>query len=193
MEDIELINKLKEGDEESFRVIVDRYQKYILNICFRFTRSKETTEDLTQEVFIEVYRSINNFRGGSKFSTWIYRIAVTKSLDHLKSQKRKKRFGMIKSLFVENDFDNESLLVADSGENPQKKIEQDDRMKILSLALESLPEKQRIAFTLNKYDEMSYQEIAGILGTTISSVESLIHRAKINLRKKLYNYYKKHF
>lgn len=193
MEDIELINKLKEGDEESFRVIVDRYQKYILNICFRFTRSKETTEDLTQEVFIEVYRSINNFRGGSKFSTWIYRIAVTKSLDHLKSQKRKKRFGMIKSLFVENDFDNESLLVADSGENPQKKIEQEDRMKILSLALESLPEKQRIAFTLNKYDEMSYQEIAGILGTTISSVESLIHRAKINLRKKLYNYYKKHF
>lgn len=193
MEDIELINKLKEGDEESFRVIVDRYQKYILNICFRFTRSKETTEDLTQEVFIEVYRSINNFRGGSKFSTWIYRIAVTKSLDHLKSQKRKKRFGMIKSLFVENDFDNESLLVADSEENPQKKIEQEDRMKILSLALESLPEKQRIAFTLNKCDEMSYQEIAGILGTTISSVESLIHRAKINLRKKLYNYYKKHF
>lgn len=193
MEDIELINRFRKGDDEAFRFIVGRYQKYILNICFRFTHSKENAEDLTQEVFIEVYRSLNNFRGDSKLSTWMYRIAVTKSLDYLKNQKRKKRFAVIKSLFVENSVEAEVESLPDFGNNPQKKIEQEDRMKILSLALESLPEKQRIAFVLNKYDEMSYREIADILGTTIPSVESLIHRAKINLRKKLYNYYKEHF
>lgn len=192
MEDFELINKFKNGDEESFRIIVDKYQKYILNICFRFTRNKETTEDLAQEVFIEVYRSINNFRGTSKFSTWVYRIAVTKSLDYLKSQKRKKRFAVIKSLFVENDIEKETGSLPDLESNPQKKIEEEDRMKILLIALESLPEKQRVAFVLNKYDGLNYHEIADILGATISSVESLIHRAKINLRKKLYNYYMKH-
>jgi RNA polymerase sigma-70 factor (ECF subfamily) len=192
MEERELVNKFKEGDEESFRIIVGKYQKYVLNICFRLTRNKESAEDLTQEVFIEVYRSINYFRGGSKFSTWIYRIAVTKSLDYLKSQKRKKRFAVIKSLFVENDVEAEVKAIADLENNPLQKIEQEDRIKILSIALESLPEKQRVAFILNKYDELSYQEIADILGTTISSIESLIHRAKNNLRKKLYNYYKKH-
>ncbi len=192
MEDFELINKFMDGDEESFRIIVDKYQKYILNICSRFTHNKETSEDLAQEVFIEVYRSINNFRGDSKLSTWIYRIAVTKSLDYLKSQKREKRFAVIKSLFVENDIEKETGSLPDLGSNPQKKIEEEDRMKILSIALESLPEKQRVAFMLNKYDGLNYHEIADILGATISSVESLIHRAKINLRKKLYNYYKKH-
>lgn len=192
MEDFELINKFKNGDNESFRIIVDKYQKYVLNICFKFTRNKETTEDLAQEVFIEVYRSINNFRGDSKLSTWIYRIAVTKSLDYLKSQKREKRFAVIKSLFVENDIEKETGSLSDLESNPQMKIEEEDRIKILSIALESLPPKQRVAIMLSKYDELSYQEIADILGTTISSVESLIHRAKVNLRKKLYNYYKKH-
>ena len=192
MEDFEFVEKLKNGDKESFRYIVDKYQKYILNICFRFTHNKETTEDLTQEVFIEVYRSINTFRGDSKFSTWIYRIAVTKSLDYLKSQKRKKRWGIIRSFLVESDLEKETVFVNDLENNTQKKIENDDRIEVLNRALESLSEKQRTAFVLNKYDEMSYQNIADILEMSLSSVESLIHRAKINLRKKLYNYYKKH-
>jgi RNA polymerase sigma-70 factor, ECF subfamily len=190
MEDFELIQLLKTGDDESFRTVVDRYQKFILNTCNKFVYDKETAEDLTQDVFIEVYKSINSFRMDSKLSTWIYRIAVTKSLDYLKSKKRKKRFAILQSLFGEDDM--EEKFSAPDEMNPGKLLENQDRLKILNWALEKLPGNQRVAFTLSKYDEMTYQEIAEIMGTSVSAVESLIHRAKANLKKKLYGYYKKH-
>ena len=190
MEDFELIRQLKNGDEIAFRFLVDTYQKFVLNSCYKFVYNRETAEDLTQDVFIEVYRSINVFRADSKLSTWIYRIAISKSLDYLKSQKRKKRFAVLKSLFGEDEV--EERISAPESIGPDMILENEDRIKILAWALNKLPENQRIAFTLSKYDEMSYQEISEIIGVSISSVESLIHRAKLNLKKKLYNYYKKH-
>ncbi|OGU43108.1 MAG: hypothetical protein A2000_06445 [Ignavibacteria bacterium GWB2_36_8] len=196
MEDTELIKNLKNGNDESFRIIVDKYQRLILNSCYRFVYNRETAEDLTQEVFIEVYRSINMFRNDSKLSTWIYRIAISKSLDYLKSRKRKKRFANSKSLFENEDIIGSTSLKdeiqAPDEQSPEKLLDNDDRIKVLSLALDCLPENQRIAFTLSKYDEFSYKEIADVLGITISSVESLIHRAKVNLRKKLYNFYREY-
>lgn len=190
MEDFELIRQLKDGDETAFRLLVDTYQKFVLNSCYKFVYNRETAEDLTQDVFIEVYRSINVFRADSKLSTWIYRISISKSLDYLKSQKRKKRFAVLKSLFGEDEV--EERISAPESIGPDKILENKDRVKVLAWALNKLPENQRIAFTLSKYDEMSYQEIAEILGVSVSSVESLIHRAKQNLKKKLYSYYKKH-
>lgn len=190
MEDLELIKQLKNRDGESFRILVDKYQKYVLNSCYKFVYNKETAEDLTQEVFIEVFRSINHFRIDSKLSTWIYRIAITKSLDFLKAQKRKKRFAVLKSLFGEDEM--EEKYSAPENIRPDMILENEDRVKVLAWALNKLPESQRIAFTLSKYDELSYQEISEILGVSISSVESLIHRAKTNLKKKLYSYYKKY-
>ena len=196
MEDTELIKNLKNGNDESFRIIVDKYQRLILNSCYRFVYNRETAEDLTREVFIEVYRSINMFRNDSKLSTWIYRIAISKSLDYLKSRKRKKRFANSKSLFENEDMIGSTSLKdeiqAPDEQSPEKLLDNDDRIKVLSLALDCLPENQRIAFTLSKYDEFSYKEIADVLGITISSVESLIHRAKVNLRKKLYNFYREY-
>jgi len=196
LEDTELIKNLKNGNDESFRIIVDKYQRLILNSCYRFVYNRETAEDLTQEVFIEVYRSINMFRNDSKLSTWIYRIAISKSLDYLKSRKRKKRFANSKSLFENEDMIGSTSLKdeiqAPDEQSPEKLLDNDDRIKVLSLALDCLPENQRIAFTLSKYDEFSYKEIADVLGITISSVESLIHRAKVNLRKKLYNFYREY-
>ncbi|OGV23981.1 MAG: RNA polymerase subunit sigma-24 [Ignavibacteria bacterium RIFOXYC2_FULL_35_21] len=190
------MKNLKNGNDESFRIIVDKYQRLILNSCYRFVYNRETAEDLTQEVFIEVYRSINMFRNDSKLSTWIYRIAISKSLDYLKSRKRKKRFANSKSLFENEDMIGSTSLKdeiqAPDEQSPEKLLDNDDRIKVLSLALDCLPENQRIAFTLSKYDEFSYKEIADVLGITISSVESLIHRAKVNLRKKLYNFYREY-
>ena len=188
MEETELINGLKSGDEEAYRLIIERYQSSILNSCFRFVKSKETAEDLTQEVFIEVFKSIHSFKSESKFSTWLYRISVTKSLDLLKSMKRKKRFAVIKSLFAGDEP--EELLLSSDSSNPHEILEEEDRKRVLTWAIESLPENQKVAFTLNKYDEKNYKEIAEILDTTVSSVESLIFRAKTNLKKKLYKYYK---
>lgn len=187
MEETELISRLKDGDYRAFRLIFDKYHPSILNCCYRFVKSKETAEDLVQEVFVEVYKSINSFREESKFSTWLYRIAITKSLDHLKSLKRKKRFVFLKSIFAVGGADAQNI--SSDIQNPQKMLEDKERLQVLSMAIESLPENQKVAFTLSKYDELSYREIAEILGTSVSSVESLIFRAKANLKKKLYRYY----
>jgi RNA polymerase sigma-70 factor (ECF subfamily) len=190
MDESEIIARLQSGDEAAFKIVVEKYQRYVLNTCYRFVNSEETAEDLAQEVFIQLFLSIKDFRGGSKLSTWIYRIAVTKSLDHLKKIRRKKRFAVIKRLFGEDEM--EEKIPSHNDSDPAGELDKKERMKVLNMALDTLPESQRIAFTLSKYDEMSYKEIAEILGTTISAVESLIHRAKNNLQKKLYNYYKKH-
>ncbi len=184
-----LVNNIKNKDLKSFKILVGEHQKKVLNTCNRFVNNREDAEDLTQEVFIEVYRSISGFRGDSKLSTWIYRIAVTKSLDFLRKRKRKKRFGIMKSISGEERLQEE--LKATDTSDPGTLAENQDRIKILNEALEKLPENQRVAFTLSKYDELSYQEIAEILETTIPAVESLIHRAKNNLKKRLYNYYEK--
>lgn len=184
----EIIIELKNGNEQAYRQVVDELQKYVLNTCYRFVNSAEIAEDLTQEVFIEVYRSIGNFRGESKLSTWIYRIAVTKSLDYLKAQKRKKRFAYLKSIFGDDEMNEQ--IPANENADPAKILENRNRIEVLMKALNTLPESQRVAFTLSKYDELSYKEIAEILETTIPSVESLIFRAKKNLKKRLYSYYK---
>ncbi|MGD0035793.1 MAG: RNA polymerase sigma factor [Bacteroidota bacterium] len=190
MEEIDLVRSLRNGDEGAYRLIVDQYQTLVLNCCFRFVRNREIAEDLTQEVFIEVHRSIKSFKLLSSFSTWLYRIAITKSLDHIKSLKRKKRFGFLKSIY--SDDEHEEVVLTSTLPNPQQMLENEERIKVLSWAIESLPENQKVAFTLSKYDELSYQEIADILDTTIPSIESLIFRAKFNLKKKLYQFYNEH-
>lgn len=190
MDDFELIQKLKMGDEAAFRYVLETYQKMVLNCSFKFLRNVESAQDLTQEVFLEVFESIHTFKQNSKLSTWIYRITVTKSINQLNSLKTKKRFAFLTSLFgVENS---EEIFAASENNNPDKLLENKDRAAILKWAIEKLPEKQSIAFTLSKNEEMNYEEIANILNTSISSVESLLHRAKSNLKKILFNYYKKH-
>lgn len=181
----ELIDRLKDGDSESFEIIVSRFQKKILNCCYRFVNNSETAEDLTQDVFIEVYRSINSFKQSSTLSTWIYRIAVSKSLDYIKSKKRKKRYAKLKSL-----FDREAIQVkAPDSDDPLRELVNEELAGILSSALEKIPESQRVAFTLSQFDDMSYKEISEVMNVSVSSVESLIYRGKQKLRKLLYNYY----
>ena len=189
MSEENLISTLKKGDIKSFRILMDEHQRKVLNTCYRFLNNKEDAEDLTQEVFLEVYKSISSFREESKISTWIFRIAVTKSLDFIRKKKRKKRYAVLKRIFSDDALTVE--IPDNSNLNPSRRTEEQDRIRILNEALESLPQNQRAAFTLSKYDELSYKEIADILNTTISSVESLIHRAKNNLKKKLYHYYQK--
>ncbi|MEE9450669.1 MAG: sigma-70 family RNA polymerase sigma factor [Ignavibacteriaceae bacterium] len=189
MEEKELVENIRNGDASAFRNLVDEYQVKVLNVSYRFVNNREDTEDIAQEVFIEVHRSIEGFRGDSKLSTWIYRITVSKSLDFLRMKSRKKRFGKMK--YLNGEEETEEQIPASNTVNPEKELENQDRIRVLMNAIGTLSENQRVAFTLSKIDELSYKEIAEVLGSTISSVESLIHRAKVNLRKKLYNFYKK--
>jgi RNA polymerase sigma-70 factor, ECF subfamily len=188
MDDRELVERLKGGEEAAYRIILERYQTLVLNCTFKFLRDRDWAEDVTQEVFIQVFKSINSYRSEASLSTWIYRIAITRSLNHVKSMKRQKRFGILIRLFGIDRM--EDHLAAEEQERPDRELENRERARILSLALDKLPENQRIAFTLSQYDAMSYADIARVLNNTIPSVESLIHRARKNLKKILYSYYR---
>lgn len=143
---------------------------------------------MAQEVFVQVFHSIKDFKGDCKLSTWLYRIAVTKSLDFLRARKRKKRFAFVQSLFSTDS--NEPLAEQATFVHPGVQLENKERARILFKAIDKLPENQKIAFTLNKTEGLSYQEIAEIMELSLSSVESLLFRAKSNLQKYLENYYK---
>ncbi len=191
MQESELINRLRNKDEEAFRIIFNDNQKKVTNACYRLVNDIDIAEDLTQEVFIKVFSSFEQFRGDSQLSTWIYRIAITKSLDHLRAQKRKKRLAILK--YFSGNEEKQIEIEAPEDQRPDALMDNSERMKVLNDVLNTLPENQRIAFSLSKYDEMSSKEIAEVLATTVSAVESLIYRAKNNLEKKLYNYYRKQF
>ena len=175
--------------EDDFSTIVAEHQDMVLNTCYRFVLNREDAEDIAQEVFLEAYRSLDSFRQESKLSTWIYRIAVTKSLDHLRKKKRKKRFSSLKRVIGMNDPVEE--ITPPSQETPADVLTGTERTETLQNALDSLPDNQKTAFLLSKYDGYSNQEIAELLHTTVSAVESLVHRAKKNLQKKLEKYYRK--
>lgn len=174
----ELILLLKSGNGAAFAELVAMYQKTVLNICYRFLLNRVDAEDVSQEVFIEIYHSIRNFRADSRLSTWIYRIAVTKSLDELKRKSRKKRISSIgKTLGIEMIA---QLISGDS--QPDKSMEEKEEMDRLMNSLNKLHESQRIALTLSKMEGYSSTEIAEIMQTSVTAVDSLIYRAKQNLK-----------
>lgn len=185
----DLLAKLKSGDEAAFRQCVEIHQEKVRNTCFHFLKDAEDAEDVAQEVFIEVYRSIRRFREDAQLSTWIYRIAVNKSLDLLRRKKRKKRFARIISIFGTSPDPAEIKIPAQG--NPHHDLEENERRELLQRAIQRLPENQQTAITLSKYDGFSNREVAGIMDLSLSAVEALIHRAKNNLHKELYRFFSK--
>lgn len=182
-----LILQLQQGNERAFGYLVENFQDRVYNTCLGVLRNAEDAEDIAQEVFVEVHRSVQHFKAESKLSTWIYRICVTKSLDHLRGKKRKKRFAFVKSIFGDND--NEPRFEIPDFVHPGVQLENKERAAYLFKAIEELPENQKIAFTLNKIECLSYQEISEVTEMSVSAVESLLFRAKQNLKKILADYY----
>lgn len=190
MKETEIINKLKHGDEYAFKQLVESYQKLVVNTCLGLVHNLEDAEDIAQDVFIEVFRSVDKFRADSKLSTWLYRIAVNRSLNFIRDNKRRKWFWSFEDV-AENKNSLLGNITTSTSESPEYEMENNQRGHLLHQAIDSLPKSQRVAFTLNKYEDLSYNEISEIMDLSKSSVESLIHRAKINLQKKLYTCYKK--
>ena len=182
----EMIVQLQQGDESAFKKLVDEWQAMVYNTAISIVQNEDDADDITQEVFIQVYQSVSSFKGESKFSTWLYRITISKALDHEKRKKRKKRFGFVQSLFGN---DGEEQLHPVEFNHPGVQLEKKEKASELFSALNKIPDKQRIAFTLHKLEGQSYQEVADIMNTTLYAVESLMGRAKINLRKELNTYY----
>lgn len=183
----ELIAGLQARDESAFRKLVEEWQDMVYNTALGIVQNVADADDITQDVFIQVYQSVSSFKGESKLSTWLYKITLSKALDHEKKRKRKKRFAFIESLF--GNRADEHLHPVDF-DHPGVQLEQKERAAELFTALQQLPGKQQMAFTLHKLEGQSYQEIAAILGTSLYAVESLMGRAKNNLKKILDNYYR---
>lgn len=183
----ELIELLKSGDENAFRKLVETHQAMVVNTAMGMIHNQTDAEDIAQDVFIQVYHSITDFRGESSLKTWLYRITITRSLNAIRTNKRRKFFSRVEDFFQGKK---EEVQEKASFVNPDKVLEEKDHAKAIHSALDALPENQKIAFTLSKYEELSYAEIADLMQISKSSVESLLFRAKSNLQKKLIDYYK---
>ncbi|MBL7137824.1 MAG: RNA polymerase sigma factor [Bacteroidales bacterium] len=179
MTDRELVQGIINRDQAAFRELVEKHQQLVIRTCYALVHDLEDARDLAQEVFIEIMKSAVSFRGKAKLSSWIYRIAVNKSLNHLKRSRRRDAY----TLF---SFQDQGGSVKEGGDVA---MEEKELKQALHKAINRLPVNQKIAFTLHKYDELPYKEIAGVMNVSLSSVESLIHRAKLNLQKRLTNYY----
>jgi len=185
----ELIEQLKQGDEAAFKTIVEQWKDMVYNTILGIVQNETEAEDLAQDVFIKVYEKIGTFKGDSKLSTWLYRIATTTALDHLRSKKRKKRFGFLQSLSGSGD---EKESIPDFN-HPGVSLDNKERATVLFKAIDELPENQKTAYTLHKLEGLSYRDVSEVLNTTVSAVESLMSRANQNLRKQLEDYYNKHY
>jgi len=189
LDEVSLIQSIRSGDPSAFHDLVEAFRDRVFNTVLGLLQQKEDAEDITQEVFIEIYRSISGFRGQAKLSTWIYRITVQKSLEFLRWKTRKKRSGIILHVFGKEDKELSSKFLHFN--HPGVQLENKERSAILFLAISKLPLNQRTAFTLHKVEGLSYAEITGIMRVSLSSVESLMFRAKQNLQKLLSDYYDK--
>jgi RNA polymerase sigma factor (sigma-70 family) len=172
----------------SFKELVDSHKTRVFNTAISFVQNKEDAEDLTQEVFIEVYHSLEKFKGQSSVSTWIYRITVNKSLDHLRKKNRKKRFGFMTSLF--NKESGEVNIDAAHFEHPGILLEKKEKAKLLFDVIDELSENQKTAFILYHVEELSQKEIGEVMNLSTKAVESLIARARATLREKLEGIYR---
>jgi RNA polymerase sigma-70 factor (ECF subfamily) len=186
----EFIERLKKGNSSAFSELLDEFQQKVFHTCLSFVPNKEDAEDIAQEVFLEVYRSIHKFKGNSKLSTWIYKISTNKCLEFIRKKSAKKRFAFMQSI-TGNEIPLDKTNFFTEFNHPGILLENKERTETIYLAINSLPESQRVVFTLAKLDGKSYQEIVEITGKSLSSVESIMFRAKKNLQKKLENFYKK--
>ena len=187
MEEKELILRLKKNDEIAFGFLVDFFSKKVYNTCIGMLQNLEDAQDVTQEIFITIHLNVKDFKEESSLSTWIYRISVNKCLEFIRKKNRKKRSGIFRSIFSsdgEKSIENHSDF-----SHPGIQLENKERSIILFKAIGLLPEQQQTAYILHKVEQVSYNEIAVIMEVSLSAVESLLFRAKQNLKKHLATYY----
>jgi RNA polymerase sigma-70 factor (ECF subfamily) len=187
-----LLRRLKERDERAFRELVETHRDRVYNITFRMLGNRAEAEDVAQEVFIAVFKTIQDFRAESKFSTWLYRIAV----NHCKNR--------IKYLSRRHDRDREEIDESQHGpgingtiggplpSSPQKALESAQMEKLMQDAIANLEDDQRIVVVLRDVEDLSIEEICEITGLPDGTVKSRLHRARLVLRKRLQRHVEDH-
>jgi RNA polymerase sigma-70 factor (ECF subfamily) len=169
------------SNQNDFRKIYDQYKVLVYNVALNYLQNKEDAEEITQDVFVQVHHSLAQFKKNSELKTWIYRITINKCLDFIKRKSSKKRL-FIFGKKTDNEFELHNI---SNFEHPGILLENKEKAEMLYGVVNELSENQKAAFVLSKMDGLSNPEISAILEVSISSVESLIFRAKSSLKEKL--------
>jgi len=172
------------GDEEGFNYLAQKYHRPIIHFLFRMVRNQAVAEELAQEVFLRVYRSRESYRAEAKFSTWLYRIATNLAVNHARDT-RHERAARNVYLDAADDETGTTPDVADEGLSAEESLLRAERMKAIRSHVMALPERQRMAVLMHKYQGLDYREIGEVLKLSESATKSLLFRAYQTLRDKL--------
>jgi RNA polymerase sigma-70 factor (ECF subfamily) len=191
--DAQLMLRVREGDTQSFALLLERYRGPVINFIYRMVQNQPVAEELAQEVFLRVYRSRETYEPTAKFTTWLFRIATHLALNYIRDGKHEKiqdrldGSGTVVTRAAEEQADSGGTghQIADRQLSPEQSLVRDARLSEIRKAIESLPEKQRAAVILHKYEELGYAQIARALGCSESALKSLLFRAYETLRSKL--------
>ncbi|HVN09747.1 MAG TPA: sigma-70 family RNA polymerase sigma factor [Patescibacteria group bacterium] len=183
--DVQLMLGVKQGDELSFELLLQRYRRPLCHFLNRMVRDAAQAEDLAQEVFLRVYRARRDYEPSAKFTTWLFRIATNLALNALRDGRHRQAEISLDAPAEGEDGSERTVEVADGAPIVEQQLVERDRVAVVRRAIQALPEKQRAAVLLHKYQEMDYDEIARILGCSVSALKSLLFRAYETLRVEL--------
>jgi RNA polymerase sigma-70 factor (ECF subfamily) len=184
MDDAQVMLRVRDGDDAAFNYLVERYRRAMISFMFRMVHNAAIAEELSQEVFLRVYRSRASYTADAKFTTWLYRIATNLAVNHARDNKHERP--EVKASLDETDEDTGfSIDVADATPNVEQEILRRERLRAIRKHVEALPERQRLAVMMHKYQELDYRQIAEVLHLSESATKSLLFRAYETLRESL--------
>ncbi|MCR8635865.1 MULTISPECIES: RNA polymerase sigma factor [Paenibacillus] len=173
--DEQLVDQIRQGDEEAYRFLIERHSQYIYTLVYRMVEHRETAEDLTQDIFIKLYRSLGQFRGDAKFTTWLYRLTVNLVTDFRRSQRRKP---------YEAILDKVKGWMGKRQEEPEAMALQKEEQETVQRLLAELPDKYRLILYLYHFKQLSYHEIAEATQLPLKTIETRLYRGKALLKQK---------
>ena len=182
--DAEVMLRVKAGDQSAFDYLVQKYRRPLVSFMYRMARNAAAAEDLAQEVFLRVYRSRESYEASAKFTTWLYRIATNLAVNYARDT-RKERPEVTVSLDEPDEETGTTMDVADATLSVEQKLLRDERLKAIRKKVEALPERQKLAVIMHKYQQMDYKQISEVLKLSESATKSLLFRAYETLREQL--------
>ncbi len=188
MNDKYLVEKILQNNDVAFSLLIEKYQGLVFNTCYRLLNNYSDAQDISQDVFLEVYRSIDHLRNRDDLSGWLFRIAYSKSISLLRKKNPAKASSNTEFDVSINQL--EQIPKHTERVTPERTLEEKESKEVLFKAIDKLPANQKRALLLHKFEGHSHKEICEIMDLTQASVESLIYRAKIYLRKSLAFYFK---
>lgn len=184
LSDAEIMLRVAKGDDAAFDYLVEKFRRPIISFMYRTTHNQATAEELAQEVFLRVYRSRENYEASAKFTTWLYRIATNLAVNNARDTKHERAENQV-SLDEPDEESGTSMDVADTRLSVEQQLLRNERLMAIRKVVEALPERQRMAVLMHKYQNMDYKEIAAVLKLSESATKSLLFRAYESLRESL--------